>query len=91
MTLLGQVRGVIGTPLNIYEGTFYKTNNVNLRLPSIWDACLGQECSSVDGYNTVLKINMEMSPWHQVKMVSFSAAVFIWNLGQLIVLAQGDH
>ena len=38
---------------------------------SILDTWLGAECASADGYNIVLKVQTEMSPWQQVKTESF--------------------
>ena len=61
------------------------------RKNSLLDARLGQECSFADGCYEVLRINQDMYPWAQVKMVSFSQGFSIWNLGQLFVLAQGDR
>ena len=37
----------------------------------ISDACQGSEYVSGGGYNTGLKIYTEISPWRQVKLVSF--------------------
>ena len=35
------------------------------------DAWFGPENACADGYNTVLKVQMEVSPWQQVSTESF--------------------
>ena len=53
---------------------FCKNSKVDLKLltilakRSILDAWLGPGRASAGGYNTVLKIETEISPWQQVKM-----------------------
>ena len=80
---LEQVRVIFRTTSNIYNETLCKNSKVNFQLLTIvakrsaLDALLGPEYALTSGYNTVLKIQTEILPWQQVKMVSFFFLFFL--------------
>lgn len=68
---------ILENPHNVSPGAFYLTLPPTIRHEretekmSILYPWLGPESTSEGGYNTLLKIQTEISPWKQVKMDSF--------------------